>query len=186
MARLLLNFLTLLSLLLCAAVAALWVRSYGGTDRLELAERASGWGVYLNRGHFTVTTYRTGGMSEMVPMPLKYERETANMEPHRTGIRNATRDWSVAGFRFARRVDEDGWTDRLLAMPLWALCLLLAAVPAVRSIRWLRGRRRDRRTRGGLCPTCGYDLRATPRQCPECGERAATRAVGPAATRPAP
>ena len=29
--------------------------------------------------------------------------------------------------------------------------------------------RRRKRRRQGLCPECGYDLRATPGRCPECG-----------------
>ena len=46
-------------------------------------------------------------------------------------------------------------------IPLWVTTLALAVPPL-----WLT--RRHRR-QPGLCPACGYDLRATPGRCPECG-----------------
>jgi hypothetical protein len=51
---------------------------------------------------------------------------------------------------------------------LWLVVLLFAAIPSVRAVRFSQRWRRARRATG-LCRQCGYDLRATPDRCPECG-----------------
>jgi hypothetical protein len=54
-------------------------------------------------------------------------------------------------------------------VPYWALApaFLGAGLPAARAS--VARRRRLRRLAAGCCPSCGYDLRATPGRCPECG-----------------
>lgn len=63
---------------------------------------------------------------------------------------------------------------------LW-IGLGLSVIPAgavvgsfVRALRAVRGERRILR---GACPGCGYDLRATPARCPECGTPATSKAT---------
>ena len=55
---------------------------------------------------------------------------------------------------------------REYTIPYWSVALLFGLAPAARLIGILRLRRL---TQSGRCPTCGYDLRATPERCPECG-----------------
>ena len=62
---------------------------------------------------------------------------------------------------------------QIFAVPFAVPVLLtgmIALLPFARRIR-LRRVREERVTRG-LCPACGYDLRATPGRCPECGNAA--------------
>jgi hypothetical protein len=68
------------------------------------------------------------------------------------------------------RCDEDWLRGNVLWVPYWLPAVAFAAAPAW----WLWRPLLRRRKRLGLCPQCGYDLRATPDKCPECGTPAAT------------
>lgn len=52
----------------------------------------------------------------------------------------------------------------------WVLAVLAGLLPAAVALHRVWRRIAERRRRNvGLCPACGYDLRATPDRCPECG-----------------
>jgi hypothetical protein len=62
----------------------------------------------------------------------------------------------VRGMPFPTRFAPYGW-------------LALAAVFSVSAIQSYRTNLQASRYKQGLCDRCGYDLRASPGRCPECG-----------------
>lgn len=114
------------------------------------------------------------GPDDLTPFKkLAWSFETASGLA-RKGLCN--NDWdrysSMAGFatgeyKFYHHAGGDYEGD-FCAVPYWPVTLPLALVSILLLLRLTRARRRERK---GLCQQCGYDLRATPHHCPECGAK---------------
>ena len=154
--------MTVLSLLLCVATVGLWTRSYWRLDELARWSEVLGrspilFEVRSNRGDVTAfrTEVKTADQTHFtrnVKITWRWFSNPALAEPF--GM------W--AGFGYMHRS-----TGRVAISVPYYFIALLTAVPA---ILWVRKRRRLRyRRQAGLCVVCGYDLRASPDRCPECG-----------------
>jgi hypothetical protein len=168
--RRLLSLLTGLSLVMCVAAAVLWVRSYslaqfvGWSDRDRFVGALSSHGlVRLEHGSYPGDD--PGWSYVAYPPPAGAStglwREALARDRHGRRLRDI-------GIAYAR-VDYHGdgrRVRRALYLPHWLLVAATIAAPAWRVGRMIRARRRPA---AGRCPRCGYDLRATPERCPECG-----------------
>lgn len=69
-------------------------------------------------------------------------------------------------------------------LPCYLVALLTAALPVTALVRRRRAHRRDARAARGRCAGCGYDLRASPQRCPECGLAVASAVTATSAGKP--
>ena len=65
-----------------------------------------------------------------------------------------------------------------VTLPAYAVLPLAAVLPLLWGAFVLRRMQSGKRKAHGLCPACGYDMRATPDRCPECGAAAGTGRAG--------
>jgi outer membrane protein assembly factor BamB len=177
----------------CAAFAAVitwaWIDSYNVTHfagKRIFATPAGG----TNAEHAHGVTSRRGtvtfGASHIVwdsaltrPMPtnpsgglcvtlVPIEDDPIVLEAHSSAD---DADLGLSRFAATRRSRPSGTTlgpqaESSITVPHWFLIATLSVAP----LAWATGLWRDRkRYPKGHCPTCGYDLRASPQRCPECG-----------------
>jgi len=107
----------------------------------------------------------------------QYPSEELSLAPNSLGAWAGRLGWGFVAWQDAPRyyfADLPLMRSTSFLFPLWFPTLLLAILLAL----WLRRRMILRkRSRLGFCKTCGYDLRATPQRCPECGTVAAAPAA---------
>ena len=199
MTRRLLNLLTALSLILSLAVAALWVRAAGAGDQFIFTTGGRFWWVVSARSGFRVTTVGSWPARERLRWMPRVMKKTndhiptvAVAEPppwtawRRLGVRGRhgmVTTWIDAGGRPATlstylAADLYGGAGRRsplmpcaeVYVPYWVALGVCSALPLSHAATKLAAARRRRRLRARVrCPDCGYDLRATPGRCPECG-----------------
>jgi hypothetical protein len=195
MIRLLVNIFCAIWLLLLAAVCVLWVRSYGFSEGVVYTSmRPEGGGRYGGRvvsaasqpgrvqvTHFTVSgadrawydaAVRVFGGGGLSADSARYAGGWFGPRPIYTYPSPPGPNKWFADFGFSRSRTA-AVVMHTVTFPYWFAALLTGWVPAARGLVALRSRRRRaRRSARGLCLACGYDLRASPGRCPECGHAA--------------
>lgn len=150
--RLLWRFFSTFCLLMVIAAGAVWVRSYREGDPPDhyLLLQAE------PRRCFMWLSVPGEGILAIAP---------------RYVLRNFGGDWEkrmvVPGIE--RAVIAEKHRTSVWFVRYWAVMAFALVPTAVRAGQVVGARRKRRRGSSGECVECGYDLRATPGRCPECG-----------------
>ncbi len=177
------------SILLLMICVGAWLRSHWLADELVFS---------IERARYELVSYRGGVQCLISPKwpkhvpcqigscPIRADAPwSLNLEPLYGSVPQSMMDtylplgtqpwdWQALarmprhylGFAYDRVIATGSPPYTFLQAPYWSLMLVFFILPARRVARY--GQRLLWRQRG-LCFRCGYDLRATPNRCPECG-----------------
>jgi hypothetical protein len=150
--RILFKTATALSLLLCLCFAALWVRSYFTPDALAYH--------YIEHGHLAIASIHSyDGHIGIEGQGHWLDPANPNSPQLGFSLRSGPSFWLPSGWDPRATIPHWHLLIYTGVLPLWWCIRRYISLPA------LQNRRRKR----GLCPACGYDLRASRDLCPECG-----------------
>jgi hypothetical protein len=187
--RSILSALSFLSLIVCLATVVGWIVSRAhpiaiGWYSSGAGADGNGWctaqdGVAAYAGRITIgrTTYVPSGNGAGDEGASEAFAETFSAGRKFFFERAVTfgfvMQWESLGVR--RSYDQHFvgrliFTGSAIGAPAWLVAMATGVLPGIRGIAAAAQRARTRsRARAGRCQGCGYDLRATPDRCPECG-----------------
>jgi hypothetical protein len=175
--RIIINGLSVLSLLLLVAAVGMWIRSYQKFDGVYLTKvyatferpQRRFFNARSSLGSMSVYVYHEDCVRSMmnpydrVLLGKGWVTSTERLPP-----RSLSSDGGWLGFHREVRSQRhrlQTFYGVNIVIPFWFQCLLFSILPIAGIVRWCN-RRIDAI---GHCASCGYDLRATPDRCPECG-----------------
>jgi hypothetical protein len=173
-----------ISLLIGVAAACLAIRSYWAVDSIISQTSGRGYHVISIRGLLVVRRSDAIAPASLGPIRLNFASISVGDLP---AVDDFIRYWQApfekdypnttsirfAGGRFLiLKAPFSVAREQVLIVPLWMISVAAAAMPGW----WIIRRRSRRQISANACRHCGYDLRATPDRCPECGTGAHTSA----------
>jgi hypothetical protein len=162
------QMLTWLSLLMCAMAIGLWVRTYWREDIVHL--RDCRHSVFTGPGRIWLESwprrYFDGFRYLSAPVDYAYNQQFGPFLGFTTLHSECfgTSYTAIGSVYLPPKPDNyPPFRTSYYALPCWLVVVVTGALPIV----WLKSRPTPHP--GLQCSKCGYDLRATPTRCPECG-----------------
>ena len=175
------TLLTVLSLVLCVANAFIWIRAAAKTELVTAQPAVDGVIYFAMSAHSDLVVGQIFPWGDHNPR-FRYDDTVRDITQDIPTMFNARFLWAVRYSKtsFAQLgVQHPKFANRnflIVAIPYWLICCFSGALPATQVGR--RIHRKFKPPPAGLCCHCGYDLRATPERCPECGTAASSELVG--------